>query len=311
MMKHTDQSLIHAIRKFNRFYTNILGLLDQHMLDSEFSLSEARVLYEIGHTENCTAKKLIEELSIDPGYLSRIIKRFEKHNLIYRIQSAEDGRLFYLHLTEGGTTILARLDAVSDQQVYQMVNSLVEQDQKKLADSMKNIETILEGISDTEEKIIIRSELKAGDVGWLIHLHGWIYERECGYNAMFEGYVCKTFYEFFEKYSPDKDRFWFAEANGEIIGAIAVVGQTTDKAQLRWFILHPRFRGIGLGRTLLQEAIQYCKEKAYKQVFLATTQDQQTAIQMYEKACFHKVAEHKSDAWGKKLVEEIYELDLA
>ncbi|QJW49256.1 bifunctional helix-turn-helix transcriptional regulator/GNAT family N-acetyltransferase [bacterium BFN5] len=310
-MKHIDQSLIHVIRKFNRFYTNVLGLLDQHMLDSEFSLSEARVLYEIGHTENCTAKRLIEELRVDPGYLSRIIKRFEKHNLIYRIQSAEDGRLFYLHLTEGGITILGRLNAVSDQQVSQMVNSLAEQDQKKLTDSMKNIESILEGSSNAEDKIRIRSELKAGDVGWLIHLHGWVYAKECGYNAMFEGYVCKTFHEFFEKYSPVKDKFWFAEADGEIVGAIAVVGHNADKAQLRWFILHPRFRGIGLGRTLFQEAILYCKEKAYKQVFLATTQDQQTAIRLYRKAGFRKIAAHENDSWGKKLVEEIYELDLA
>ena len=304
--------LVHSIRKFNRFYTNILGLLDHHMPGSEFSLSEARVLYEIGHMENCTSKKLIEELRIDSGYLSRIIKRFEKHNLTYRVKSSEDGRLYYFYLTDVGKETLSRLDDRSNQQIYQMIVQLQEQNQKRLVKGIQAIESALSRDSVFgNETINLRCELKPGDVGQLIHLHGWIYAQECGFNHVFEGYVCKTIYDFFESYSPHKDRFWFAEVDGEMIGAIAIVGHSAEKAQLRWFILHPEFRGIGLGSRLLNEAIQYCREKGYKTIFLVTTEDQKTAIKMYVKAGFKKVAAHENQAWGKDLIEQTFELNLS
>lgn len=281
------------------------------MLNSEFSLAEARVLYDIGHTEKCTAKKLIEELRIDPGYLSRMIKRFEKDNLIYRVQSPEDGRLYYLYLTDKGKETLANLDDRSNGQIYQMIKCLPEQEQISVAESMKRIEDILAGKSGlTGEKVEIRCGLRPGDVGYLIHLHGWIYAEECGFNHRFEGYVCKTFYNFLENYSPEKDRLWFAEVNGRMVGAIAIVGHSAIRAQLRWFILHPAFRGMGLGRTLLNNAMEYCREKGYRQVFLETTEDQKTALKMYRKAGFRKVAERENKAWGKVLVEQTYELDL-
>ncbi len=311
-MNSAHSPLIHVIRRFNRFYTNILGLLDQHLLDSEFSLSEARVLYEIGNTENSTAKKLIEELKIDPGYLSRIIKRFERQSLIYREKSAEDGRLYYLYLTDQGKATLSKLNELSDRQIRQIVGELSEQEQTHIVESMEIIANTLSWKSGLiDAKVNIRYELKSGDVGYLIHLHGWIYAKECGYNHAFEGYVCKTFHDFFERYSSEKDRFWFAEVNGKMIGAIAIVGHSAQKAQLRWFILHPEFRGMGLGRTLLNEALQFCKEKGYQHVFLETTKDQKTAIQMYLKAGFRKTAEHGSNAWGKNLIEQAYELDLS
>ncbi len=302
--------LIDAIRGFNRFYTNVLGLLDRHLLDSDFSLSEARVLYEIGHSEHCTAKRLIEDLRVDPGYLSRIIKRFEKQGLVYRVQSAADGRLYYLYLTEQGRLTLSQLSELSDQQIAQMVNRLPLPLQQRLVQGMSMIETTLSGPAEPDQKITIRSELRPGDVGYLIYLHGWIYAKECGYNHGFEKYVCKTFYDFFENYHPEKDRFWFAETDGALIGAIAIVGHSREKAQLRWFILHPDYRGLGLGSTLLRQAMQYCREKGYRQVFLETTADQQTAIRIYTKAGFRKVAEHENNAWGKKLVEQTYELVL-
>ncbi|MEB3103914.1 MarR family winged helix-turn-helix transcriptional regulator [Ferviditalea candida] len=165
--------LIHVIRRFNRFYTNILGLLDQHLPDSEFSLSEALVLYEIGHTENSTAKKLIEELKIDPGYLSRIIKRFERHSLIYREQSGEDGRVYYLYLTDRGKDTLSKLNELSDSQIRQIIGGLSEQDQTNVVESMGIIAKTLSRKSRLiETRVNIRCELKPGDVDYLIHLYG-------------------------------------------------------------------------------------------------------------------------------------------
>ncbi|RAU94346.1 bifunctional helix-turn-helix transcriptional regulator/GNAT family N-acetyltransferase [Paenibacillus sp. YN15] len=304
-------TLVHVIRKFNRFYTNILGLLEQHLPDSDFSLSEARVLYEIGHVEECTARMLIDRLRMDAGYLSRILKRLEKLELTYRVQSTEDGRLYYLYLTDAGTSTLSKLDTLSNQQIGRLVGHLKDFHSKRLAGSMTAIEQILSDQSgDVRQSIQIRNELRPGDAGTLIHLHGWIYAQECGYNHDFEGYVCKTFHDFFESYRPEKDRFWFAEAGGEMIGAIAIVGHSADRAQLRWFILHPDFRGLGLGKKLLNQALDYCREKGYRHIFLETTDDQKTAIGMYESVGFGKTGEQANQAWGVRHVEQLYELEL-
>ncbi|MDF2521686.1 MAG: MarR family transcriptional regulator [Clostridia bacterium] len=169
----------------------------------------------------------------------------------------------------------------------------------------------MDSISQSKAAAIkIRTEFKPGDAGSIIQLHGWIYEKECGYNQVFEAYVCKTFFDFLLKYNPEKDRVWIAEDKEQAIGAIAIVGHSTERAQLRWFILHPEYRDFGLGKKLLYDAIQYCRDKGYKQVFLDTTEEQTKAIAMYTKAGFVKVAEHENKTWGKELFEETYELNL-
>jgi ribosomal protein S18 acetylase RimI-like enzyme len=157
--------------------------------------------------------------------------------------------------------------------------------------------------------ITIRDALRPGDVGYLIHLHGWIYAKESGFNHEFEGYVCKTFYDFYQHYHPDKDQIWLAEYEGTIIGAIAIVGHTASRAQLRWFILHPDFRGLGLGRELMSHAMTYCRDKGYTNLFLETTADQKTAVAMYQKAGFQLVSEHQDDLWGCHLLLQTYELN--
>jgi ribosomal protein S18 acetylase RimI-like enzyme len=156
----------------------------------------------------------------------------------------------------------------------------------------------------------LRTALLPGDVGLLISLHGRIYNEGCGYDHRFEGYVCKTFYDLFQNYSPEKDRFWFAEDNGRMVGAIAIVGHSAEVAQLRWFILEPAYRGQGLGRQLMNEAMQYCRSKGYHQVFLYTTDEQKVAIHMYEQAGFRKIGESACHEWGKTLVEQRYEVTL-
>ncbi|PAF33743.1 helix-turn-helix domain-containing GNAT family N-acetyltransferase [Paenibacillus sp. 7516] len=302
-------SIIPIIREFNRFYTRILGLLDKHLLDSEFSLSEVRVLYEIGNAQHCTASVLTEQLGLDPGYLSRILKRFEKLGLTYRVQSKEDGRSSLLYLSELGEETLARMNALSDDQIRDMIIDLPSKSRADIARSMTAIQNELSG-HPAKRRIQFRTELKAGDAGALIHLHGWVYAEECGYNHIFEGYVCKTFYELLQTYNPDKDRFWLAEANNEIVGSIAVIGHSDERAQIRWFILHPDYRGMGIGKKLIQDAIAYCREKGYRSVVLETTEDQETAIAMYTKQGFVKIKEQENDAWGVRHIEQTYELEL-
>ncbi|WP_433706957.1 bifunctional helix-turn-helix transcriptional regulator/GNAT family N-acetyltransferase [Paenibacillus illinoisensis] len=302
-------SIIPIIREFNRFYTRILGLLDKHLLDSEFSLSEVRVLFEIGNAEHCTASVLTEQLGLDPGYLSRILKRFEKLGLTYRVQSKEDARSSLLYLSEFGEETLARMNALSDDQIRNMIIDLPDKSRLDIARSMTAIQNELSG-HPAKPRIQFRTELKPGDAGALIQLHGWIYAEECGYNHIFEAYVCKTFYELLQTYSPDKDRFWLAEADNEIVGSIAVIGHSDERAQIRWFILHPDYRGMGIGKKLIQDAITYCREKGYRSVFLETTEDQETAIAMYTRQGFVKIKEQENDAWGVRHIEQTYELEL-
>lgn len=361
-MDTVHTSFISDIRRFNRFYTNVLGLLDQNMLDSEFTLSQARVLYEIGESKNCTSKILIRKLSIDSGYLSRIIRGFEKHELIFREQSPEDKRIYYLYLTQKGRETMKSLNELSDRHISNLVAELPEEEKIRFANSMKVIENALNGskeaiakeeatvkeevvakekatvkekaatqeastdsketagqeksevkgiVSTTEKKtVVIRADLRPGDVGQLIYLHGWLYEKECGYNHIFEGYVYKTFYDFYQNYNSKKDRVWIAETEDKIVGAIAIVGHSETRAQLRWFILHPNYRGIGLGSKLLSGAIEYCRNKRFKEVFLETTKEQQTAVTMYKKAGFKLVKEFDNNAWGKTLTEQMYELTI-
>jgi DNA-binding MarR family transcriptional regulator/GNAT superfamily N-acetyltransferase len=310
-MQTAPSALIYTVRRFNRFYTNILGLLNHHLLSSDYSLPEARILYELYNSRDITSRKLTDELKIDPGYLSRTLKRLEKQGLLTRVKSAADGRAYPINLTDKGRGTFRELDLLSDKQIGGLMANLDEDRRERLMSGMRNVEAALNGTpAVSRDSIMIRSDLRSGDAGYLIYLHGWIYRKECGYDHGFEGYVCKTFHDFFENYSTDKDRIFIAEAEGEIIGAIAVVGHTTEKAQLRWFILHPNYRGLGLGSRLMGEAMAYLREKGYKDIFLYTTQDQQTAIRMYEKAGFQKVSEHEASMWGKHLTELTYELHI-
>lgn len=307
--------LINEIRQFNRFYTGVVGLLNQHILDSRLSLSEVRVLYEIGHMENCTAGKLIERTHIDGGYLSRIVKAFEKEGWITRKKSAADGRTYFLHLSTKGKKLLDSLDEKSNTEIGQLLDPLPPAQQNTVAAAMKTIQQVLEGVhhqphSITSSDIVFREQLLPGDVGYLIYLHGQLYAKETGYNLEFESYVCKTFHEFLQSYNPAKDRLFLATYQEQIIGAVAILGSSRHLAQLRWFLVHPDFRGLGLGKKLLANAIDFCQEKNYQKVYLLTTSMQTTAIDLYKKAGFHKTGEKYLEMWGQHLYEQRYELTI-
>lgn len=308
----TTSVMITSMRKFNRFYTGLIGLLDQHILDSNFSLSEVRVLYEIWHTEQCTAGKLTERLKLDGGYLSRMLKVFEENNIVIRKQSATDGRTWLLQLSAKGKRLMQTLDERSNEQIRQVLEPLPAARQEEVAASMSTIEQLLSGKNDiTLSDIVFRNELQPGDVGYLIYLHGDLYARETGYNLEFEAYVCKTFYDFLQSYDPAKDRVFLAVYRQRIVGAVAILGHSSYLAQLRWLLVHPDMRGIGLGKKLVTDALAFCRERQYKQVYLLTTNQQTTAADIYLKAGFKKTDIQPQQIWGHQLYEERYDLELA
>ncbi|NLR77864.1 bifunctional helix-turn-helix transcriptional regulator/GNAT family N-acetyltransferase [Chitinophaga eiseniae] len=307
----SNSQVVSDVRSFNRFYTGMIGLLNQHILDSQLSLSEVRVLYEIGQLGKCTAGQLTGILGIDGGYLSRMLKRFEKNGWLLRQQSTADGRTFFLQLSAAGKKLMAQLEDKSTREIHQLTDPLSEKEQQQITGAMKTIRQVLSNDKSGENSDIhIRYNLLPGDVGYLIYLHGHLYARECGYNLEFESYVCKTFYEFLPTYNPAKDRMFIATANNQMVGAVAILGSSRHLAQLRWFLIHPDYRGKGLGKRLLQEALDFCREKDYQKVYLMTTSMQEAAISLYKKAGFRKTGEKHLQLWGQQLYEQRYDMDL-
>lgn len=299
-----------TVRRFNRFYTNILGLLDRYILNSTFSFSEIRILYEIGQSVQCTAKYLVETVRIDPGYLSRIISKFEERGYICRERSSQDGRYYKLFLSDKGKEILADMSRQSDRQIAELLHDTSETEQKQLVKSMASIEAILTRDKSPESAVTIRAGLRPGDAGEILALHGKIYSGDLGYNHEFEGYVCHTLSAFFKRYDPEKDGFWFAQDGDKIVGCIAIVAHSKTIAQLRWFLLEPDYRGRGLGKLLLDRALEFSRANGFSSVYLETTADQKTALVMYQKSGFVKTEERPEHQWGKDLVNLLYELKL-
>lgn len=304
---------VKEIRKFNRFYTSHLGLLNKHFLETSYSITEMRVLYEIGESKDMTAQYLKELLNLDKGYISRIINVFKKRELLERKKSLVDKRLYYLQLTKKGKELLAILQEKSDQQIEKFTEQFSKGEERMLVNSMRSIQTLLVTSYDNNnlaKEVSFREGLNPGDIGYLIYLHGILYAKESGYSSEFEGYVVKTFYEFLERYSPEHDRIWLAEYNSQIIGCIAILHHSTEQAQLRWFLTDPTFRGAGVGKKLLTFALDYCKESTYKNVFLLTTSIQKVAIEMYKKNGFIETESVKLMQWGKMMHEERFDLFL-
>ncbi len=298
------------IRSFNRFYTAHLDILSQHYLDSEYSLTEIRILYEISESKIITAQKITEILNLDKGYLSRILKRFLKENLIVKVASAEDKRAFNIKLTDSGNELLSVLNAKSENKIEGKIEKLNNSEKEILVDSMNTVRNLLTENKITREDITYRHNITPGDIGYIIYLHGFIYGNESDFSTDFEKYVIKTFYDFLEKYSPEKDRIWMAEYNNKIVGCVAIVHQPNEEAQLRWFLLDPAFRGLGIGKKLLTDAIDFCREKKFKNVFLLTTSLQDKALQMYKMMGFELTKSEEVQEWGKTFYEERYDLKL-
>lgn len=225
-------------------------------------------------------------------------------------KSSEDGRAQYLFLTTEGKARLDELNNSSDEQIAEIINKSPETDKNSLVKNMTSIETILtHGENIKLEDITIRTDIHPGDAGYITYMHGWIYREEYDYSADFEAYVAQSFYKFLIDYNKDKDCLWCAEHNGNIVGCIGIAG-SNERAQLRWFLLDPHYRGIGLGKMLLQKALDFAREKKYKSIYLDTTNDLEKAVSMYKKAGFVKTLEKDNNSWREGLTELEFEMNL-
>jgi DNA-binding MarR family transcriptional regulator/N-acetylglutamate synthase-like GNAT family acetyltransferase len=299
---------IEKIRKFNRFYANVLGKIDQKIYNQPFQLTEARVITEIYYKKGSTATEVRENLGIDRGYISRIIQRFEDENIIIKRQSTEDKRQYSLFLTEYGEKIYMDLVEKANRGVDKMIQNLPENDLIKLVASMEKIESIYSEKHPFQSEIIIRP-FQSGDAGYIAYLHGKLYDQTYKFGRMFEYYVMKGLTEFMM--DTDGGELWVAEVNGEIVGSVAITKSTNTVAQLRWFILNENYQGMGIGKKLLETALDFCKEQNYRHVFLWTVSTLEAARYLYQKFNFKLTEEKTNEEWtGTNLIEERWDLNL-
>ena len=303
--------VVHEINEFNRYYTNLSDVLNRHVTENNLTLTALKVLTTLTQEEQCTASKLVDALGIDGGYLSRMLKAFESEQLVSRKKSALDGRTWYLQITAKGRKLLEMMQETAGEQIRQLLEPIAPEQQQALAAAMKTIRNILSDESNiSTDDITWRYQLQPGDAGYLIYMHGTIFAKEAGYNLEFETSVTKNFSEFLEAYNPSKDQVYLALHGNQIVASIAVVWHSRYAAQLKWFLVHPDFRGMGLGKKLLADAIANCREKGYHKIYLFSTQLQETANNMFRKSGFRKTGEKPQNLYGQHVTEERYDMDL-
>jgi len=299
---------IDAVRAFSRFYTRKLGVLDQHLLQSPFSLSEARVLYELAHRDDLSAKEIGAELGLDPGYLSRIMQNFDKSGLITRKPLATDRRQHRLSLTAKGRQAFAKLDRSSHDEVAALLGRLGDAERATLVDAMTTIEHTLE--PETSRPAFLLRSHRPGDIGWVISRHGAVYAQEYGWDISFEALVAEIAAQFIKSYDPSCEHCWIAEVNGEPMGSIFLVKGSDEVAKLRLLLVEKKARGLGIGRALTDQCIRFARESGYKSITLWTQRILVAARDIYQRAGFRKTAEEPHHSFGVDLVGETWELKL-
>lgn len=304
METHADA--IHKIRSFSRFYTNLLGLLNQHILGSSYSLTEARVMLEICKMNPCTANALATRLNMDRSYMSRIIKSLAREELVTKVQSPKDNRVNFIALTVKGNETINNLVKKSDEQIAVLVKALDERMLKEVTDAMETIKSI---ISSGMEPISVRNFI-ARDIQYVISRHCSLYAEEYGLTAVFRSYVEEKVNYFARHYDKNCECLLIAEAAGRPVGSIAIAKADDSTAQLRYFLIEPEMRGKGLGHRLVGMVLDFCQAKGYKHVFLETFSALEAARHIYKSHGFTITSTHENPDWGENVREERWDLAL-
>jgi DNA-binding MarR family transcriptional regulator/GNAT superfamily N-acetyltransferase len=298
-----------AVRAFNRFYTQQIGVLHESLAKSPFSLTEARVLYELAQREESTATELGDQLGLDPGYLSRILSSFVKGGLLDRKPCRDDGRQSNLRLTRQGAKQFAELNLGSQNDARRLIADLSPVEQRQLIDAMQSIERLLGMPRERDSSFVLRGP-QPGDIGWIVQQHGIIYAQEYGWNEEFEGLVAGIAADFLRAHDPKREYCWIAEHRGENAGCVFLVAKTKRIAQLRLLLVHPRARGLGIGNRLVTECIRFARNAGYQKMVLWTNNVLAAARRLYEKAGFVLTEQEPHESFGVKLVGETWELRL-
>jgi DNA-binding MarR family transcriptional regulator/GNAT superfamily N-acetyltransferase len=308
-MSHDADDQIAAVRSFNRFYTSRLGVLDQHLLKSPFSLSEARVLYELAHREDPAAKEIGIELNLDAGYLSRIVQKFDDDGLLTRKPLPSDRRQYRLGLTAKGRQAFAKLERSSQDDVAAMLATLRDGDSRRLIAAMAVIERLLSASDRSLQPAVLRDP-RPGDMGWVVQSHGALYASEYGFDSSFEALVAEIAAKFLTSFDASRERCWIAEVDGAQVGSVFLVRHSDDVAKLRLLLVDPAGRGQGLGRRLVAECIAFARACGYRKITLWTQSILVAARKIYQDAGFKLVATEPHRSFGQSLIGETWEREL-
>ena len=299
-----------ALRAFNRFYTRRIGVLDEKLYGTPFTLPQTRVLWELAHHDGITASELARLLDLDPGYLSRLLAALKSRRLVRAQRSPADARQSVLTLTAAGRRAYAPMDAHSQAQVGALLAALDEPNQRRLLQATGTIESLLGASRGDRAPYLLRAP-RPGDIGWVVSCHGRLYAREYGWDESFEALVAEIAARFVKHYQPKRERCWIAERDGENVGSVFVVEKSRTVAQLRLLIVDPSARGAGIGRRLVAECIDFTRRAGYRKLMLWTNAGLDAARHLYEDAGFRLTREEQHRSFGKDLIGQTFILDLA
>jgi DNA-binding MarR family transcriptional regulator/ribosomal protein S18 acetylase RimI-like enzyme len=297
---------VKAVRAFNRFYTQRIGILKRY-LDTDFTLTEVRVLYELAHRPGLSASDLVRELELDAGYLSRILRRFEAKGWILREPSPRDARQSLLQLTEAGYATFAPLQQKSRDEAAALLEDVAAPARPRLVQALATVHRLLE--PPAERQVTLRDP-RPGDLGWVVQMHGELYAREYGYSSEFEALVAQVAARLILNFDPEREKGWIAEVDGERAGSAFLVRKSATVAQLRLLILRPEARGLGLGGRLVDASIAFAQERGYRKMTLWTHRHLDAARAIYQGRGFTCVHSEPMQAYGRKLVAETWERKL-
>lgn len=297
-----------SVRAFNRRYTRHLGLLERGLLGSDLSLTEVRILFELAQHEGSVAATLGASLGVDPGYLSRLLQRLRRAQLISSREDSTDRRTTRLSFSKKGRAIFNALDERASRQIQSWLEPLPPERRAQLVNGTRAIEAALSE-SSAASTVLLRPP-RAGDYGWSVSRHGELYAREYGWNAEFEALVASIVADFIRDLVPERERCWIAELNGERAGSVFLVEKSRRVAQLRLLLVEPSARGHGIGARLVDECSRFAREAGYEKIFLRTNSVLTAARRIYQRAGYRKVGEEPHRSFGKSLVGQNWELSL-
>ena len=303
------QQRVESVRRFNRFYTKRIGVLHEGLLSSPFSLTEARIIYEMANRGETSAIGLRHELGLDGGYLSRILRRLEKRGLVDKRRSDTDGRQSHLRLTESGQEVFATLNSRSGREFGAMLNGLSHEDQIRLVGAMHAIEMLLGTRTEPRAPYLLRAH-QPGDMGWVVHRHGVLYSEEYGWDETFEALVARVVAGFVDNFDPKTERCWMAERDGGIVGSVFLVKRSKRTARLRLLLVEPKARGLGIGARLVDECVRFARRAGYGKITLWTNSVLHSARHIYQGAGFRLVDEEPHHSFGHDLIGQTWEHSL-
>lgn len=298
---------VERIRAFSRIYTHRIGLLGERLLRSPYTLSEGRVIWELAHRGEATAAELARDLALDPGYMSRLVRRLVKTGDVVRAPDPRDGRSSFLSLTGQGRHEFATIDAASRNELGELLKSMPDALQERLAQALDGAQAILD--DDRRAEWTLRGPAP-GDLGWIVRTHGRIYAEELGFDGRFEGLVAQIIADFAERHDGVGERCWIAEHLGRPVGSILAVRQSEEMAQLRCLVVDPAARGLGIGERLVAECVDFAREAGYRRMMLWTVNVLTSARRIYQGAGFELMSENPERLWGQEMVSQRWERSL-